>query len=224
MRTKHPLSVLILASLFLLSFSRKGGEEETETKPFSKAFCGKITYTVIVESKCPLLDTRKLQKMFGTSMTLYIKDGAYKMMYNGTAVKEVLYVGKENKQFIVMGETDSVLWRKCTKISGGGIRTYMRREQCSVMNHECDALSIENDWSTTTYLFDPKMRLNPKDFKNHGFDYLNTYIRKARAPYLKCVYDGPDYKTTMIATDVEEMELNDDIFQLGDLPVMSSGI
>lgn len=224
MRNKHPLSVcvLILASFLALSFRPGKDGEDLENSHASREFCGKITYTVILESKCPLLDTHKLQEMYGNTMVMYIKNGAYKMVYNGTAVKEVLYLGEQNKQFFVMDQSDSLLWRTCRKIKHADLRTYSRRMQSNVLDRNCDAFSIENDWSTTTYLFDPHMKLNPRYFRDHGFDYFNTYLRHARAPYLKCVYDGPDYKKTLIATEIEETDLSDDIFTVNDMPLVSN--
>jgi hypothetical protein len=90
-----------------------------------------------------------------------------------------------------------------------------------VMDRRCDIFVIENPWSTTTYFYDPDIKLNPRYYRDHGFDYLNLYMRRARAPYLKCVYDGIDYKKTMVATDIEPMDLDDSIFQPGAMHLMA---
>ena len=218
---------MLLLLACMLPFLAFTCEEEPDSAmprgPRRRGFSGKITYAVIIESKCPLVDSRTLQEKYGSTMTLYIRPGDYKMVYDGTSVKEVLYRGKENKQFIYLDEADSVLWRSCRPQDRKFVRTFKRQDQCFIMDRECDAFSIETPNSTTTYLYDPRLRLSPRYFRYHGVDHFNTYLRRARAPYLKCVFDGPLYKKTLIATNIEEMELEDEIFTRSSaLPLMTS--
>lgn len=220
MKTKHLIVLLLLILMGASAFAPKKERDGV----YGRAFSGKITYTVLLESKCPMISTRELQEMFGNTMVMYIENGRYRMVYNGSYIKEELYLGDENKNFVWIAQNDSLLWRNCKRNDSKTVKTSYTRGFDYILDRQCDGFSITTDWASTTYIYDPDMFLDPASFSQDGFEYFNRYLRKARAPFLKYVYDGPIFKKTLIATEVEETDLDDDVFRLIDLPVATSGL
>lgn len=218
MKTKHFIVLLLL----LISSTAFSPKKEKDEGVYGRGFSGKITYTVLIESKCPLISTKELQEMFGHTMVMYIQNGKYRMVYDGSYIKEEIYIGEENKNFVWITQSDSILWRNCKRNDSKTLRTFYTRGFDYILDRQCDGFSIQTDWATISYIYDPDMFLDPASFKDDGFEYFNKYLRKARAPFLKYVYDGPIFKKTLIATEVEETDLDDDTFKLMDMPVATS--
>lgn len=219
MKFRHYI-VLLLLALSAIAFVPKKERDGV----YGQSFRGKITYTVLLESKCPMISTKELQEMFGHTMVMYIENGRYRMVYDGSYIKEEIYLGDENKNFVWIAQNDSILWRNCKRNDSKTLKTNYTRGFDYILDRQCDGFSIQTDWATTTYIYDPNMYLDPASFSQDGFEYFNKYLRKARAPFLKYVYDGPIFKKTYIATDVEETELDDDVFKMIDLPMATSGL
>ena len=81
-----------------------------------------------------------------------------------------------------------------------------------MLDYSCDAYSIQTDWGLTTYYYSPELKLNPRNFSHHIFNYFNIYVKHARAPYLKYVYNGPTFKMTLVATEVKKEDLDETAF------------
>lgn len=214
-----------LSIVALLLFPAKEHQPEPAKSLWGKrSFTGKITYEVIYESKSPFVSVADLEELYGTRAVMYIKDDNYMMTFNGNYTGSMLYIGKENRQLVTFSEKDSSLWRDCDRYDSEHIRTYEAAKMTVVMGRRCNELLIETDWGVTRYYYDPHIYMRPNGFRHHGFNYFNLYLRRAKAPYLKYEYDGPNFKRTLIAIDMTEEDLSADIFKPNVKVAMSRGL
>jgi hypothetical protein len=197
-----------------------GGEVDS-AKGSEGNFTGVITYDVLVESKSPLVSTETLQHMYGTTVHMYIGDGEYKLVFDGDSTIEVIYRGGENRQYVLMGNSDSMLWRTADNYDSKFIATRSTEDAVIVLDRHCDSYSIETDWGAITYFYDPSIKMDPSPYRGHGFNYFNVYLRHSHAPYLKYLYDGPTMKMTLTAKKIEDRPVDPGIFEPLPLPLAS---
>ncbi len=185
-------------------------------------FEGIITYRLIIEAKNPMLNTRNLQAMFGDTMRLYLKENNYKMAFTGTYAREILYTGDENKHYITLGPIDSLVWRYCNEHASSAIYTSSTENAGYIMDYKCNSYAIQTDWGLTTYYYSPQLKLDPKKYKQHIFNYFNVYVQYAQAPYLKYVYSGPSFKLTLVAVDIQKQQIERTAFHAKWSPVSTA--
>ncbi|MDZ4839558.1 MAG: hypothetical protein SGJ04_06085 [Bacteroidota bacterium] len=178
----------------------------------NKGWSGVIVYSVQIESKNPTISSASLQRRYGNQMTLYINSNNYKMTFNSDIETEIIYHGDSAMYLVVNEERDSIPWRGKQKLSKKFVNTYKTSDMGMIMDHPCDAWCIATPGSTTTYLYDKKLRMNIRKYKSHGYDYFNWYVMYSRAPFLKCVYEGTQYRKVLTAIEIKEEQLPDEIF------------
>lgn len=214
MKLQHQFLTLITIVLnyFFTSFIEKKDKKE---------FIGTITYSIKIESKKPKVSSKELNSLYGDEMILDIKNGNYKMSFNGKDLKEIYYLKSLNTEYTLRRKEDtlySVFFGKEDRIlkSSKIIDTIIiiAQRQCKILINELE--EVKN-----IYYYDPTLHLNPTNFKNYKFSYGNIYYENAKAPWLKYEFYGTSFNLVYIAMKIEEKELNDKIFDLPDLPKVS---
>ncbi|HYV95394.1 MAG TPA: hypothetical protein VE978_26710 [Chitinophagales bacterium] len=183
-----------------------------------KEFEGSITYKTILESKSPYISTKTLQSLYGDTMTLYIKNGNYKMTFNGDDVKEIYYLNDKNNQYTVRRGIDTLFVFSCDSDINQLVSSEMQPGTEKILNRQCRQLINNLGKIKNHYWFDPSVYINPDPFKKHKFGYVNIFYEKAQSVWLKYRYEGVNYNLTHTALKINEMILNDTIFKLPNLP------
>lgn len=86
------------------------------------------------------------------------------------------------------------------------------------MGHKCQKLINRIGTVQDEYWFDPAIYVNPSNFKNHRFGYFDVYYSKAKAPYLKYLYNGTSFTLTYTAISIQEKALSSGVFRLPQFP------
>lgn len=197
-----------------------GGEVDSASRK-SESFTGVITYDVSVESKLPFVDNETLQRMYGNTMRFFIGSQGYKLVFDGDSAIEVLYNVRENRQYILVGGRDSLLWRTADNYDSKFIATRTAEDAVIVLGRHCDSYSIETDWGAVTFFYDPTLQLDHRPYRGHGFNYFNVYLRHAKSPYLKYLYDGPSMKMLLTAREIESRQIDEMLFAPETMPLAS---
>lgn len=183
-----------------------------------KEFEGIITYAIVVESKTSVIPTAKFQQLFGDTMKLSIKKGNYRMTYNGRDIKDIYYLTSRNKEYDRRNGIDTLFVTACEIENRVLIRSAAQPTNEKIMNRTCEKLINDFGNTTNSYWYDPTIYLNPTPFEKLKFSFLNIYYEKAKSPWLKCKYEGKSFSLTYTAIAIKECVLNDNIFQLPNLP------
>jgi PBP1b-binding outer membrane lipoprotein LpoB len=183
-----------------------------------KEFEGIIKYTTKLESKTSRITTDKLQQLYGDTMIVYIKNGNYKMTYNGVDVKDIYYLNNKNNQYTYRKGIDTLFVTDCNKENRKLISSEFRKEKENIINRQCKALINNLGDTKNNYWFDTSIYVNPEHFKSHKFGYVNMYYQKANSPWLKYLYEGKNFNLTHTAVEIREIPLNDKVFELPNLP------
>lgn len=204
------LSFLLVGSG--LMFNSMTQMEHTEA--ISKnGFSGQIRYAILYESKNPFITVKELEQKYGTEATLYLQNNNYKIVYNGSYTKSLLYIGKESMQLVSFLEYDTLISKNSLKNNADLNRMSFRNSETIILGRKCKELSLENDCGVIRYYYDPKIKCKEFKSKCHYLNIFNSYFRYAKAPFLKLEYDGPEFKRTMIAVEIQRTTLDENIFK-----------
>ena len=205
---------LVLLSTFIFSISSC---QNNSTK--RKEFEGKITYEVYVRSKTNKISTDDLQKIYGTRMTKYFKDGNFRMDYNGEDIKTIYFLKNDNTEFDLRNGIDTLFAttydqedRKLTKSTFDKSETIIVSRKCNLLIHQ-----IEN--TTNYYWYDPSIYIDPKNYVNSKFSFTNIYFEQSKSPWLKYKYDGENIEINYTAIEISKEEINKNLFELPALPM-----
>ena len=111
-------------------------------------------------------------------MTLYIKNGNYRMSYSGKDVKDIYYINKDNNQYTLRHGIDTLYVGDCSMEEKHLKSTKIKENAEFILQRQCDLLINETEDWKTFYWFDPSLYINPDNFKNHEFDMLIPIIPK----------------------------------------------
>ena len=162
--------------------------------------------------------------MFGTEMTLYIKNGDNLRQYNGNDISKVYYLKSSNKEYSQRKNHDSLFVLSCDTFSEKFLN-YKRIDSTVMINQRpCKILILESEFSKkyhykSTYYYDASLFINPTDYQNRKFGFVNMYYEFSRAQWLKYVLETKTYSVTYTATKIEKLRVNDSIFKLPNLPM-----
>ncbi|MBK7038038.1 MAG: hypothetical protein KBF42_02110 [Chitinophagales bacterium] len=201
----------------LINFLSSCTDQNSVTE-HKKEFEGKIIYLTKLESKSTKFTTDEFQSFFGDTMTLYIKNGNYRMSYSGKDVKDIYYINKDNNQYTLRHGIDTLYVGDCSMEEKHLKSTKIKENAEFILQRQCDLLINETEDWKTFYWFDPSLYINPDNFTNHEFGHVNTYYSKARSPWLKYKYEGRSYNLSHQAIYISEEKINDDTFELPKLP------
>ncbi len=183
-----------------------------------REFEGKIYYATTVLSKTEDFPTAALQDVYGDSMTLYYKNGNYKMVFNGKEVKEIYYLKEKNMQYTVRVGVDTLFYSLCENEFRTIVSSTYTANAGKVMKRKCNMIVNDLGDSKNYYWFDPAVYVNPANFSKHVFGYVNMYFEKAQAYWLKYKYEGVFFDLTHTATKIKKIKIEDQTFELPKFP------
>lgn len=191
------------------------GQTPTEDKEFE----GVVIYKVEVVSKTPHATTETIQQFYGDKLTYYYKDGKYKMVYNGPLSPTIYYISKDNMQYTVQPQQDTLWSTDCSNEPLKLVSSTLLDKTEKILNTDCKVFENKLEGGLTyTYYFDPDRFINPTNFKDHQLGYVNTFYKKAKGLILKYQRQGISFDLTQTVMEIKLQDLDDKVFELPDLP------
>lgn len=201
-------------------------------------FEGKVTYKVnfeIDEEKYGELGIKKemiVEKMkkegeYYDKITYYFQKGNYIKEDNSTKNKRIIYKSDENLIYlfeqnseyvtIVKGEKPSVL---NTEFDNSSVEINELDSIKMIGNESCKLVMLNwGELSSEYYWYNPsKLNINSELFKNHNYEYLNKILTKTNSFPLEITKSvGKLMKITMTVEEIEEIDLDEKIFEIPEL-------
>jgi hypothetical protein len=177
-------------------------------------FTGIIHYTVFYESKSPFVTIQSLEERYGTKVSIYYQQGKYKIVSNGQEASVIIYHSQTNTRYMV-NSNDSGIVEYADSAVPEKIAWYAKgRSSMVVMDKKCKGVVMETPIGIYSYYFDPKLYIDPAPYSHHNYANFNYYLALAHSPFLQYVYDGTEYRKTIVAESIEEKALDDSEFAL----------
>ncbi|MCS3794744.1 hypothetical protein [Niastella sp. OAS944] len=181
---------------------------------FAQTFEGKITYKNKYKSKMPNVTDAQLTSMMGGKYEYYIKNGNYKSTTNGLMLQWQLYVNKENKLYNKMASTETLTWYDGAVNKDSILKLELNEGVTEILGYKCDELIFTCVSGVQKYYFSKKIAVDPKLFANHKFMNWYEYISRSNALPLKAIVDNAQFTWESIASDVQEVKLEESFFAL----------
>ena len=187
-----------------------------------KEFEGIIVYTTLVESKHPDFTSDTLQSAYGPVMTLYYKNGNYKMVYSGNDIKEIYYLKATNTQYMVRKGIDTLFTARCDIEIRTLISSTYNADAGKIVKRKCSQVINDMGDIKNYYWFDPSIYVNPDQFKQHVFGHFNVFVEKAQSFWIKYKFEAPLLNVTHTAVKITRQEIPDSIFRLPNFPEINN--
>lgn len=86
-----------------------------------------------------------------------------------------------------------------------------------ILGRTCKSIVITETKATTTYYYDPTLKVNKDNFKKHDLGNYNRYLQEANGALpIKYIVTNKMFIWDAEATKIEEMALTDKDFELSD--------
>ena len=177
-------------------------------------FEGKITYQNTYKSKIPNLTDKQFSAMLGTRQEYFIKGGNYKSLTNGTVAKWQLYINADNRIYNKSSNSRTISWDDASTDDDPVISTELKKDAMLLLGRKCDELILKCRNGTEIYYFDPNLGVDMTLYKNHKYGNWYEYLKHAHALPLKMIFNKKSFSMESVATQVQEMKLDDKEFQL----------
>ncbi|PIF33591.1 hypothetical protein CLU81_4211 [Flavobacterium sp. 9] len=207
------ITLLLSILIFATSSCQKKNIENNKNE-----FEGKITYEVSVVSKTNNISTENLQKIYGTRMTKYFKNGNFKMSYNGEDINTIYFIKNDNKEYDYRNGIDTLFVTPYNEETRKLITSKFDNSEKIILNRKCKLLIHEMENTKNYYWYDSSLYINPENYKDSKFSFTDIYFKQTKAPWLKYKYEGENFTTTYTAIEISEEKLDDSIFSLPNFP------
>lgn len=181
---------------------------------FGQTFEGKILYANSYKSKNAKITDQQWTNMLGSTQEYMIKGGDYKSITNGTFVQWQLYSNKDNKLYIKMANSETLLWNDGSIQGDEILNVEVNKKVTEILGYKCDEIILTCKSGVQKYYFNSKLSVDPKLFANHKFGNWFDYLSKSNALPLKSIIDTAQFTMESIATEIKPMKLDPKIFEL----------
>ncbi|MBC7845661.1 MAG: hypothetical protein H7Y10_04125 [Flavobacterium sp.] len=181
---------------------------------FSQTFEGKITYTNTYKTKNTKITDQQWETMLGSNQEYFIKGGDYKSVTNGTFVQWQQYINAENKLYIKMANTETLLWNDGSIQGDEILKVEVNKKVTEILDYKCDEVILTCKSGVQKYYFNSKLSVNTKLFANHKFGNWFDYLSKSNSLPLKSIIDTAQFTMESIATEVKPTKLDPKMFEL----------
>ena len=207
---------LLFTIITLILFNNVSFQKRENFK--DKEFEGKIVYEVSIKSKTDKISTKDLQNIYGTKMTKYFKNGNFKMEYNGEQVQDIYYLKKENKEFDLRKGIDTLFITSYSTENRKLIKSTSKESEIVILNKKCKLLIHEIGNVKNYYWYNQSLFINPENYKDTNFSFINVYYKQTKAPWLKYKYEGENFEINYTAISISEEKLDGKLFNLPNFP------
>jgi hypothetical protein len=181
---------------------------------FAQNFEGKITYKNKYKSKMPNVTDAQLTSMMGGKYEYFIKNGDYKSTTNGLMLQWQLYVNKDNKLYNKMASTETLTWYDGAVNKDSILKVELHEGVTEILGYKCDELIFTCVSGIQKYYFSKKIAVDPKLYAHHKFMNWYEYISRSNALPLKAIVDNAQFTWESVASEVQEVKLEESFFAL----------
>lgn len=181
---------------------------------FSQTFEGEIIYANSYKSKNTKISDQQWTSMLGSIQEYYIKGGDYKSVTNGTFVQWQQYRNAENRLYIKMATSETLLWNDGSIQGDEVLKVEINKKVTEILGYKCDEVILTCKSGVQKYYFNTKLSVNTKLFANHKFGNWFDYLSKSNALPLKSIIDTAQFSMESIATEVKPTKLDPKMFEL----------
>lgn len=208
------MKYILLSFLCLLNFKTTAQNEHFE---------GAIIYDIVYQDKTGEMSDEEAQQFMGNEQKFSIKGDKYASEMNGFLNVKQIYVGNDTL-YSQMGGINALMYIDAKENPDSLISYKITEVDEKILGYDCQLLEIKSTEGLTSYYFNPKIVVNPEDYKNHeyGFWKFSLNVTGGALP-LKSISDYEDLKLVIIAKSIDREILDDAIFTLpSDLPLIPS--
>ncbi|MEP7107785.1 MAG: hypothetical protein ABI760_07380 [Ferruginibacter sp.] len=184
------------------------------TSAVGQTFEGKITYTNSFKSKTPNMKSEQFNKMMGTTLEYYIRNGDYKSVANGSLLQWQLYVNSENKLYTKMANSDTLIWNDGAVNADEVLKSELNKGAAEVLGYKCDELILTCKSGIQKYYFNSKLSVDAAVFIKHKYGNWYFFISKTNSLPLKIVIENEQFLLESTATTVTAVKLEKAFFDL----------
>ncbi|SHG10998.1 hypothetical protein SAMN05443549_10280 [Flavobacterium fluvii] len=181
---------------------------------FSQNFEGKIMYTNTYKTKNTKITDQQWSTMLGATQEYFIKGGDYKSVTNGTFVQWQQYSNTDNKLYIKMANSETLLWNDGSIQGDEVLKVEVNKKVIEILGYKCDEVILTCTSGVQKYYFNTKLSVNPKLFVKHKFGNWADYLSKSKSLPLKSIIDTAQFTLESIATEVKPTKLDPKMFEL----------
>lgn len=179
-----------------------------------QTFEGKIVYQNTYKSKLSGVTNDQLAVSMGSKQDYFIKEGNYKSISNGASWFWQIYIGRENRLYNKIGNSDVILWMDGASRSDQIVETKVNREVMEVLGYKCDEAVFTLKNGSEKYYFNSKLSVDPSLYSKHLYGNWYDYLKLAKAVPLKMVVETPEFVMTSTAIEIKPMKVAETEFQL----------
>jgi hypothetical protein len=150
----------------------------------------------------------------GAKQDYFIKDGNYKSISNGAYWSWQIYIGRENKLYNKIGNSDVILWIDGANRSEQIVETTVNREATEILGHKLDEAVFTLKNGSEKYYFSSRLSVDPSLYSRHLYGNWYDYLKVAKAVPLKMIVETPEFVMTSTAIEIKPMKLAETEFQL----------
>lgn len=181
---------------------------------FGQEFEGEIIYQNSFINKNSKLTDQQWLSMFGSNQEYYIKKGNYKSVTNGSRVQWQLYINSDNKLYIKMSNSETILWNDGSVNTDEVLSSVVNKGVIEILGYKCDELIMTCKSGIQKYYFNSKFSVDTKLYVNHKYGNWYDYLLKANALPLKIIIENAQFTMESRAIEIKPMQLDDKLFTL----------
>lgn len=181
----------------------------------SNTFSGKIVYEYQFLNPATGQDiTSTLKQYFGQEQHYYANASNYKA-YDENGQLRQLYNSDTNTYYYLNPSSSQLMKLDATNQTSKVVSVEHFKETQQILGRECKKLVIKTVADETIYWYSPKIKVNPKNFKDHNIGNWNTYIKESKGALpLKFTVKSQNYTWIATATEIEAESLTNQDFQI----------
>lgn len=184
-------------------------------------FEGKIVYDLKFEDRTGQMTQEQVVSFMGTEQIYSIKGAKYKSELNGMLKLTQYFVGNDTL-FNQMVGMDGIMWINVKENPDSLISYEITKNALEVNGISCDHLKIVSKEGITSYYFNTKYSVDPKNFENHEYGFWKFCIEKTKSLPLKSISDTKSVYFEITAKEIIEMNIDEKVFKIPLLPRIES--
>lgn len=188
----------------------------------AQTFEGKMISKAIYTSKIPNVTSEQLSAMMGTTQEYYIKGAKYKTIMDGTFYQWQLYVPSENRLYNKFSASDTLQWVDGNSNPDEAVSYEIKKSQIKILGYNCDALYVKTKTGKLIYYFSKKIKIDPSLYKDHQYGNWALMINQTKSLPLKVEMETPQFTLVTTTLEINEMKLEDSVFELPKVPSKKS--
>jgi hypothetical protein len=176
-------------------------------------FEGVVSYEMEYIDETGSMNHDEAKKYMGDKQVYFFKKNKYKSVMNGLLNLTLFYTGKDTLYNKIKGNNE-LLYLITTSQEEEVLSFEFKKSPTKVLGYDCDVLSVITTDGTMNYYFNKSLRLDKDLFVNHEIGFWSFCLDKTNGALpLKWEINTSGLILNISANEVENIELNDSIFQ-----------